>query len=67
MPKKIKPYLGLEDLERNCEDHRELIFFMRGWFGYFVNNYNKMKMSEIKRYIEDLKISFEFLDRGFKK
>ena len=68
MPKKIEPYLNFEKLEEHCFSAHDLIYYMRGWFESFAFEYNKMKMSEIKRYIEDLKVAFEFLDkRGFEK
>lgn len=66
MPKKIEPYLKFKNLEEHCFSDHDLCFYMRGWFEHFSFGYNKMKMSEIKRYIEDLKVAFEFLDRGFK-
>lgn len=63
MPKKIKPYLQYETLERYCENPRELVFFMSGYFEPFTNDYENMSTNEIKRYIEDLKVAFAFLDR----
>lgn len=72
MPKKIKPYLTIEHFENelNINDQRELIYYMRGYFDELAFNYKKMKMTEIKSGLEDLKIVFEFLDkmksRGFK-
>ena len=63
MPKKIKPYLQFETLERYCENPRELVFFMSGYFEPFTNDYENMSTNEIKRYIEDLKVAFAFLDR----
>lgn len=68
MPKKIEPYLDFEQLEAHCFSAHDLCFYMRGWFNEFVCNYKHMRISEIKRYIEDLKIAFEFLDkRGYEK
>lgn len=63
MTKKIEPYLTIEDLEKHCFSAHDLCYYMSGWFNKFVCNYKQMKMSEIKRYIEDLKVSFEFLER----
>ena len=67
MPKKIDPYLTFERLEKHCFCAHDLIYYMRGWFESFAFESNKMKMSEIKRYIKDLQVAFEFLDRGFEK
>lgn len=67
MPRKnIKPYLQFETLERYCENPRELVFFMSGYFEPFTNDYENMSTNEIKRYIEDLKVAFAFLDRESK-
>lgn len=65
MPKKIKPNLQFETLERYCDNPRELIYFMSGYFASFTNDYKNMSTNEIKRYIEDLKVCFDFLDREF--
>lgn len=67
MPKKIEPYLTFEHLEKHCFSAHDLCFYMRGWLDKFAFDYKNMSISEIKRYIEDLKVSFEYLDRGFKK
>lgn len=67
MPRKnIKPYLQFETLERYCENPRELVYFMCGYFESVTNDYKNMSTNEIKRYIEDLKVCFAFLDREFK-
>lgn len=68
MPKKIKAYLTYEDLKNSCENINEFCWYMRGWFNKLVFDYKNMKISEIKRHIEDLKVAFEFLDkRGYEK
>lgn len=68
MPKKIKAYLTYEDLKNSCENINEFCWYMRGWLNKLVFDYKNMKMSEIKRNIEDLKVAFEFLDkRGYEK
>ena len=68
MPKKIEPHLKFEYLREHCFSARDLMYYMRGWFNSFAFESNKMKMSEVKRYIQDLKVAFEFLDkRGYEK
>lgn len=64
MPKKIKPDLQFETLERYCDDHRGLVCFMSGYFEWFTLNYKNMSINEIKTKIEDLKVCFDFLNRG---
>lgn len=39
---------------------------MSGYFESFTNDYENMSTNEIKRYIEDLKVAFAFLDRESK-
>ena len=63
MPKKIKPYLQYETLERYCENPRELVYFMSGYFESFTLNYEDMSKNEIKENIESLKVCFDFLER----
>ena len=68
MPKKIEPNLKFEYLRAHCFSAHDLMYYMRGWFNSFAFESNKMTMSEVKRYIQDLKVAFEFLDkRGFEK
>jgi hypothetical protein len=43
MPKKIKPHLQFETLERYCENPRELIYFMDGYFGSFILHYENLR------------------------
>ena len=64
MPKKIKPDLQFETLERYCDDPRGLVYFMSGYFESFTLNYKNMSINEIKTKIEDLKVCFDFLNRG---
>lgn len=64
MPKKIKPDLQFETLERYCNDPRGLVYFMSGYFESFTINYKNMSTNEIKTKIEDLKVCFDFLNRG---
>ena len=67
MPKKIEPYLDFESFDI-CKNPNDLMFFVRGYFNDLAFEYQKMKISEIKGRLEDLKVVFEFLDkRGFKK
>lgn len=67
MPKKIEPYLDFESFDI-CKNPNDLMFFVRGYFNDLAFEYQKMKISEIKHRLEDLKVVFEFLDkRGFKK
>lgn len=63
MPKKIKPDLQFETLERSCNDPRGLVYFMSGYFESFTINYKNMSTNEIKTKIEDLKVCFDFLNR----
>lgn len=65
MPKKIKPYLTIDHFENelNINDVRELIYYMRGYFGELAFNYKKMNITQIKSYLEDLKVVFEFFDK----
>lgn len=68
MPKKIKAFLTLEDLQSSCDDINDFVWYMRGWLNQVAFEYKKMKISEIKRYLADLKVAFEFLDkRGYEK
>lgn len=63
MPKKIKANLQFETLERYCDNPRELIYFMSGYFESFTLNYEDMSKNEIKENIESLKVCFDFLER----
>lgn len=65
MPKKIKPHLQFETLERYCETPRELIYFMAGYFESFIFHYENLRKDEMKEYIEDLKVCFDFLEQRF--
>ena len=62
MPKKIEPNLKFETLERYCDNPRELIYFMSGYFESFTLNYKGMSKNEIKENIESLKVCFDFLE-----
>lgn len=64
MPKKIKPDLQFETLERYCNDPGALVYFMSGYFESFTVDYKNMSTNEIKTKIEDLKVCFDFLNRG---
>lgn len=65
MPKKIKPNLQFETLERYCNDPIGLVYFMSGYFESFTIDYKNMSTKEIKTKIEDLKVCFDFLKREF--
>lgn len=66
--KKIEPFLDFKILEEHCFSTHDLCYFMRGWFKELVLNYKQMKRIEIERYIEDLKVASEFLDKkGYEK
>jgi translation elongation factor EF-4 len=69
MPKKNEPYLTIEHFENelHLNDVRELIYYMRGYFNELAFNYKKMKMTQIKSELEDLKVVFEFFDKMKKK
>ena len=68
MPRKnIKPDLTFETLKNNkyIDDPRDLVYYMKGYFESFINDYKNMSINEIKTKIEDLKVCFGFLDREF--
>lgn len=68
MPKKIKAYLTFEDLKATCNNTNDLCWYMRGWFNKLAYDNKDMKIGEIRRHIEDLKVVFEFMDkRGYEK
>ena len=65
MPRKnIKPDLQFETLEKYIDDPRGLVYFMSGYFESFTTDYKNMSTNEIKTKIEDLKVCFDFLNRG---
>jgi hypothetical protein len=65
MPKKIKAYLTIDDLENECylKDENDLIYYIRGYFAKLAFNYKQMTITQIKSDLEDLKVVFEFMDK----
>ncbi len=53
MHKKIKPNLHFETLERYCDDPKELIYFMSGYFESFTINYEDMSKATLVFYDQE--------------
>ena len=54
--------MSIEELEKI--NPGGLVYFMSGYFESFTINYKNMSTNEIKTKIEDLKVCFDFLNRG---